>query len=89
VLGAALAAGDATETKESVQERSDADMAHDALRRAVALLAAVRDELPASDAARRAAVTRARAGPARALVRQLRALGRDVEADELARQWGY
>ena len=63
-------------------------MAHDALRRAVALLAAVRDELPASDASRRDAVTRARAGPARALVRQLRELGRDVEADELARQWG-
>jgi hypothetical protein len=74
-LGAALAA------------TTEGDAACDALRRAVALLAAVRDDLPADDAARRAAVTRARAEPARALVRQLRALGRDAEAGELARQW--
>jgi DNA-binding SARP family transcriptional activator/tetratricopeptide (TPR) repeat protein len=74
-LGAALAA------------TAEGEAACDALRRAVALLAAIRDDLPAGDAARRAAVTRARAEPAGALVRQLRALGRDVEADELARQW--
>ncbi|MGH7578794.1 MAG: hypothetical protein ACREM9_01385, partial [Gemmatimonadales bacterium] len=59
-----------------------------ALRRAVALLAAIRDDLPADDADRRATVTRTRAEPARALARQLRALGRDVEADETVRQWG-
>jgi DNA-binding SARP family transcriptional activator/tetratricopeptide (TPR) repeat protein len=74
-LGAALA-GTAEE-----------EAACDSLRRAVALLAAIRDDLPADDADRRAAVTRARAEPARALERQLRALGREGEADEVARQW--
>src|SRR5439155_6868631 len=54
VLGTALA------------ERSDAEAARDALRRAIALVATIRDELPADDAVRRAGVTRARAAPARA-----------------------
>ena len=74
-LGAALAAA------------GEGDAACDALRRAVAVLAAIRDDLPADDAARRAGVTRARAEPARALVRQLRTLGRGAEAEEVARQW--
>ena len=74
-LGAALAAA------------GESEAACDALRRAVALLAAVRDDLPGDNAQRRAGVTRARVEPARALVRQLRAVGRDAEAEEIARQW--
>nr|MBA3318871.1 hypothetical protein [Gemmatimonadales bacterium] len=47
----------------------------------------VRDDLPAGDVVRRAEVTRARAEPARALVRVLRSLKREAEAAEVARQW--
>jgi serine/threonine-protein kinase len=65
----------------------DAQGAREALSRAVALLGAVRDELPAGDSVRRSAVTRARAGPARELVGVLRSLGRDREADDMVRQW--
>ncbi len=74
-LGAALAA------------ESDGDEACEPLRRAVALLAAMRDDLPIEDTARRAAVTRARGEPARALARRLRALGRDAEATQTERAW--
>jgi tetratricopeptide (TPR) repeat protein len=65
----------------------DGEAACDALRRTVALLAAIRDDLPADDTDRRAAMTRARSEPARALVTELRNLGRGAEADETARQW--
>ena len=71
----------------SLAATAEADAACDALRRTVALLAAVRDELPAGDSARRAALTKARAEPVRALVNHLRWLKRDGEAEELARQW--
>ena len=74
-LGAALMA-----TRENEQ-------ACDPLRRAVAVLAAIRDDLPADDAVRRAGVTRTRSGPARALAELLRSLQRETEADEVARQW--
>jgi DNA-binding SARP family transcriptional activator/tetratricopeptide (TPR) repeat protein len=74
-LGAALSAA------------GEQDAACDALRRTVAVLAAIRDDLPADDAERRAGVTRARAEPARALVDLLRLLQRDAEADDVARQW--
>ena len=74
-LGAALAA------------TAEVDAACDTLRRAVALLAAMRDELPAGDMVRRAGVTRARAEPARELARVLRSLGRDADAGDVARQW--
>jgi tetratricopeptide (TPR) repeat protein len=62
-LGAALSA------------TGEQEAACDALRRAVAVLAAIRDDLPADDADRRARVTRARAKPARTLVDLLRSLG--------------
>jgi tetratricopeptide (TPR) repeat protein len=75
-LGAALSAA------------GEDEAACDALRRAVALLSAVRDDLPAGDTARRAAVTRARSGPARALAALFRSRGREAEAEEVARQWG-
>ena len=75
VLGASLAAA------------GDPEAGCEALRRAVALLSAVREELPADDTTRRAALTQARSEPVRALVHQLRTLKRDGEADELARQW--
>lgn len=74
VLGAALAAA------------GTADPACNALRRAVALLAAIRDDLP-DDPAWRAEATRARAEPARALEGVLRSLGRGGEADDVVRQW--
>ncbi len=74
-LGAALAASD------------EAEAGAESLRRAVALLGAMRDDLPEDDLARRAGVTRARSGPARALVEVLRALGRDAEADDVAGKW--
>jgi DNA-binding SARP family transcriptional activator/tetratricopeptide (TPR) repeat protein len=86
VLGAALAAG-ATEEPPTSQKPSEADAAGDALRRAIALLAAVRDDLPAGDVIRRAGVTRARSGPARVLVSLLRSLNLDAEAHAVARQW--
>jgi len=66
---------------------SEHEQACDVLRRAVAVLAAIRDDLPADDAVRRVGVTRSRSGPARALAELLRSLGRDAEADEVARQW--
>ncbi len=74
-LGAALAAS------------AEDEGACESLRRAVALLAAIRDELPAGDEQRWAGVTRARAEPARALVGALRSLGRGAEANEMERQW--
>jgi hypothetical protein len=77
VLGATLAGA----------ESRDPEGARDALRRAVALLAAIRDDLPADDLVRRAGVTRARAEPAHALARLLRTLKQEAEAAEVARQW--
>ncbi len=74
-LGAALAAG------------GEREAAADALRRTVALLAGIREELSASDVVRREAVTRARAEPARALVGVLESLGRNAEARDVAEQW--
>ncbi len=63
------------------------DDACDSVRRAIALLAAVREELPADDEERRAGVTRARAEPARRLATMLTSLGREAEAADVVRQW--
>ena len=60
----------------------------DALRRCEALLDAVREQLPAADTVRRAAVTRARQRPVRDLQAKLLRAGRSSEAAAVAARWG-
>jgi hypothetical protein len=71
----------------ALEAAGEVEAAGESLRRAVALLSAIRDDLPADDTARRAAVTRVRSGPARSLVVVLRALAREDEAEAVAGQW--